>query len=223
MNRASDTEFLLTRKTAEEYRARGYEVLQEVALDFFPGFHADLVVEKGTDKRVIEVKKRSSLAADPRIAELARLIDAKAGWSFDLLLVAEPENLDSPTEAKPFTPQDVEKRVEEAEEACKVGLFEAAFIIAWSALEAVVRNLSETQEDSSSNITTTAYTLERAFALGALSIEDYAQLVEMRKLRNAVVHGFSVKGVDESLVHGLVSTVRRLQSSVALKVRMGED
>ena len=211
MNHASDVEFLLTRKTAEEYRARGYEVLQEVALDFFPGFHADLVVEKGTDKRVIEVKKRSSLAADPRISELARLIDDKPGWNFDLLLVAEPEKLDSPKDVNPFTPQDIAKRIEEAEQACNVGLPTAAFIMAWSALEAAARLLSETQGVSSATITTTTFTLEQAFALGVLSTEDYEQLAEMRKLRNAVVHGFNAKEVDEGLVLELIGTVKRLQ------------
>ena len=104
MNHDSDVEFLLAQKTAEEYQAKGYDVLREVPLDFFPGFRADLVVQKGADKRVIEVKKRSSLAANPRIRELAQIIDAKPEWSFDLLLVAEPEKLDSPGGAHPFAP-----------------------------------------------------------------------------------------------------------------------
>ena len=214
MNHASDVEFLLTRKTAEEYRARGYEVLQEVALDFFPGFHADLVVEKGTDKRVIEVKKRSSLAADPRISELARLIDDKPGWNFDLLLVAEPEKLDSPNDVEPFTPRDIAKRIEEAEQACNAGLPAAAFIMAWSALEAATRLLSEIQGASSESITTTSFTLEQAFALGVLSSEDYEQLNGIRKLRNAVIHGFNAKEVDEGLVRDLIGTAKRLQPAV---------
>ena len=215
MNHASDVEFLLAQKTAEEYQARGYDVLREVPLDFFLGFRADLVVKKGTDKRVIEVKKRSSLAADPRIRELAQLIDAKPEWSFDLLLVAEPEKLDSPAGAHPFAPKDIAKRIEEAEEACRLGLLAAAFIMAWSALEAVARILSETQGASAANITTSAFALEQAFALGVLPTEDYEQLTEIRKLRNAVVHGFSVREVDEGLVRDLIRTVRRLQSSAA--------
>ena len=75
---ATDSEYLLTHKTAEEYRGKGYEVVFEAPLDFLPGFSADLLVRKGDDVRVIEVKSRSSLAADPKISELARLIDAKA-------------------------------------------------------------------------------------------------------------------------------------------------
>ena len=85
--------------------------------------------------------------------------------------------------------------------------------MAWSALEAVARILSETQGASAANITTSAFALEQAFALGVLPTEDYEQLTEIRKLRNAVVHGFSVREVDEGLVRDLIRTVRRLQSS----------
>ena len=92
----TDSEYMLTRKTAEDYRNRGYEVLMDVPLDLLPGFSADLLVRKGDEVRVIEVKSRPSLAADPRVREVAQLIDSKPGWCFDLLLVGEPEKLDSP-------------------------------------------------------------------------------------------------------------------------------
>ena len=68
------SEYLLTKKTAEEYRSRGYEVLAEASLDFLPGFTADLLVRKGDEVKVIEVKSRPSLAADPKVSELARII-----------------------------------------------------------------------------------------------------------------------------------------------------
>ena len=61
------SEYLLTQKTAEEYRARGYEVLTEASLDFLPGLTADLLVRKGNEVKVIEVKSRPSLGADPKI------------------------------------------------------------------------------------------------------------------------------------------------------------
>ena len=79
---ATDSEYLLARKTAEEYRSNGYEVQLEAALDFFPNFRADLLVRKGDEAKVIEVKSRPSLAADPRISELAKLIDAKPRLEF---------------------------------------------------------------------------------------------------------------------------------------------
>ena len=79
---ATNTEYLLTRKTAEEYRSKGYEVSLETPLDFLPGFQADLIARKGGETKVIEVKSRSSLAAIPQIGELARIVDSKAWLEF---------------------------------------------------------------------------------------------------------------------------------------------
>ena len=76
---AIGSKFFLLRKTAEEYRSKGYDVNEETPLDFMPDFLADLVVRKDDEVRVIEVKSRASLAASPRIMELARIIDSKPG------------------------------------------------------------------------------------------------------------------------------------------------
>ena len=214
MNHASDVELQLVRKTAEEYKAKGYDVSLDVSLDFFPEFQADLLVHKGTDTRVIEVKKRSSLAADPRVMELAQLIEDKPGWSFDLLVVSEPETLASPEDAHPFVPSDVIKRIREADEALKLGLSTSAFILAWSALEAVTRILSVSQWFDDANIETSAFNLDHAFALGVLSPEDYERLAKLLKLRNAVVHGFSGKDVDDDLARDLIETVRKFHEAV---------
>lgn len=112
---ATDSEYLLARKTAEEYRSNGYEVQLEALLDFFSNFQADLLVRKGDEVKVIEVKLRPSLAADPRISELAQLIESKPGWSFELVLVGEPERVDSPAGALPFESQGILRRLEQAE------------------------------------------------------------------------------------------------------------
>ena len=93
IDNVTDSEYLIARKTAEEYRSKGYEVLQETPLEFLPGFRADLVVRKGGEAKVIEVRRRSSLAANPKVRELAEIIDSMPGWSFELILVGEPEKL----------------------------------------------------------------------------------------------------------------------------------
>ena len=87
------SEKLLADMTAEEYRNKGYEVSRETQLDFLPGFRTDLVVRKGDEVKVIEVKSRASLAANREIRELARVIHSKPGWIE--LEVGEPEKLDS--------------------------------------------------------------------------------------------------------------------------------
>ena len=116
---ATDSEYLLARKTAEEYCSNGYEVQLEALLDFFSNFQTDLLVREGDEVKVIEVKPRPSLAADPRISELAQLIESKPGWSFELVLVGEPERVDSPAGALPFESQGILRRLEQAEMSLK--------------------------------------------------------------------------------------------------------
>ena len=209
----TDSEYLLARKTAEDYRNKGYEVLQETLLDFLPGFRADLIVRKDGNAKVIEVKRRASLAANPKIRELAQIIESKPGWSFELLLVGEPEKLDSPEGAQSLERKGVLQRIGEAEQAFEAGLSVAAFVLAWSALEAATRLLITEQGVSNSDITKPAFVLEQAVSLGVISREEYGNLTQMQKYRNAIVHGFSLNDFDDVLVTELIETVRSLRLS----------
>ena len=213
---ATDSEYLLTRKTAEEYRGKGYEVVIEAPLEFLPGFRADLLARKGDDVRVIEVKSRSSLAADPKISELARLIDSMPGWSFELILVSEPEKLDSPEGARSFESGMILQRVEEAEKSLQARLPEAAFLLAWSASEAVIRGLLTAKGVSDTSITSPGYVLDQGIYHGVISRDDYDALTRMRKYRNAIVHGFGMDDFSDKLVRDLIETLRRIMRSATL-------
>lgn len=213
IDEASNAEYLRARETAAEYRRRGYEVVLGAPLDFLPGYHADLVVRKDDEVKVIEVKSRSSLAADPRIRELAQAVDSRPGWSFELLLVAEPEKLDAPEGARSFDRGDVLERIAEAEKALASGMSEAALVLAWSACEAAARVLVTEGEKSNRDISAPGYFLDRAVFLGILSREEYRDLVNVRRYRNAIVHGFSHGDLGDELVTSLIGTVRRMMSA----------
>ena len=62
-----------------------------------------------------------------------------------MLLVGEPEKLDSPEGAQSFERENIVQRVEEAEQSLEAGLSEAAFALAWSACEAAIRELIAAQ------------------------------------------------------------------------------
>ena len=208
-------EYLLTRKTAEEYRSKGYEVLFEAPIDFLPGFRADLLVRKGDDVRVIEVKSRPSLAADPKISELARLTDSKPGWTFELLLVAEPEKLDSPEGARAFEGGKILQRIAEAEKSLEVGSTEAAFLLAWSASEAAIRELLAAHGVSNKSITSPGFVLDQARYRGVISSDEYDKLSDMLKYRNAIAHGFGTEDFSGDMVADLIDTIRRITANAA--------
>ena len=212
---ATDTEYIFVQKTAEEYRNRGYEVFQEVPLDFLPGFRADLMVRNADEVRVIEVKARRSLAANPKISELARIIESKPNWSLELLFVDEPEQLHSPDGARPFENADILMRIDQAEKLLELGYPEAAFMLAWSAYEATARELIATEGVSNAGITASGYVFDQAIFRGLISREEYNTLTEMRKYRNAIVHGYITDDFSGELVTELIETIRHIATTTA--------
>ncbi len=200
-------------KKAAEYRSRGYEVEEGCQLDFLPGYRADLVVRKGKETRVIEVKSRTSLARSPRMAEVVEILYGKPGWSYDLLLVGEPEKLESPEGAQPFAEEEIRQRLTEAEAVLEKGWGEAAYLLVWSACEAAIRNLIGTEGIAIARVTTAAYVLDMAVMHGIIAREDYDYLTDMMKYRNAIAHGFDVNGFSDEKVTDLIKVVVRLLDS----------
>ena len=124
---ATNAEILLTEKTEEEYRNKGYTVLREAPLEFMPGFVADLVARKDDVAIVIEVSTQAGLALNSGISELVETLRTKPGWSFELLLVGEPEKLDSPPSAQLLDDHEIQQRLDQAVRVLESGLAEAAF------------------------------------------------------------------------------------------------
>ncbi len=213
MEDATILERRLADVTAEEYRSKGYVVSREESLDILPGFHADLVARKGDKVKVIEVKCRSTLTATPEVSELARLLNSKPGWSFELILVGEPERLESPHGVQSFEEEDICQRIEQAEKVLESGFAEAAYLLVWSAFEAVLRAMIEEEGVSIKRITTSGYVLNQAVIHGVISRDDYHDLINMMKYRNAIAHGFGADDFGDGLVTDLIETTKRLMTA----------
>ena len=203
---------------AEEYRGKGYVVSRDESLDVLPGFRADLVARKGDEVKVIEVKCRSTLTANPHAGELARLVNSKPGWSFELILVGQPEALESPDGAKSFEGEYILQRIEQAERVLVSGFPGVAFLLAWSAFEALLREMIEEEGVSVKRITTSGYVLNRAVIHGVISRDDYQGLAGMMKYSNAIAHGFEVNGFGDELVADLIGTTKRLLGSTSRSI-----
>ncbi len=198
---------------AQEYRSKGYEVIPapspEQLPDFLGEYRPDLLVRKGSESIVVEVKTRSSLAKNPRLRDLARVLHATPGWKFELVMVREKEKLNAPEGARPFAREDVSGRLETVEELLDTGSPEAAFLLGWGALEAVVRLLAEEEQLTLDRISP-SYLLHQAVTNGVISREDYALLLRAMKYRNALAHGFKIADFDVALVRDIINTTRHL-------------
>ena len=211
-----NTGYLFVQKKAKEYKEKGYEVQLDAPLDFLPGFRADLLVRKGDERKVVEVKSRHSLAAKPRLSRLAQLIESKPGWTFELVLIGEPEKLDSPDGARPLESDEIRRRIVDAEKSLEAGTPEAAFLLAWSASEAAIRVLLRDHGVSSKSVTSPGFVLDQGVFNGVISRNDHELLTRLQKYRNAIVHGFGVDEFDGELVTKLIATAKRILNARAV-------
>lgn len=213
MAETASAEYFLARKTAEDYRKQGYDVTWDVPLDFLPGCQADLLARKDDQVKVIAIKTRSALAANRKIIELARTIDSKPGWSFELLLVAEPERLESPEGAESLERENILQRIDEAEAILAAGHIESAFVLAWSAGEAAIRLSLADEGVPGAGITTAGHVLGQATSLGVISRDEYRRLSRLQRYRNVIVHGYSHDDLREEAVRELIEIVRGLTAA----------
>ena len=215
MNPTRIAEEAAVREAAERLRRGGFEVVAGERLDLCGGFEPDLVARRGDEVTVVEVKPRSALAAHPTIAQVARAIESTPNWTFELVIVPEPELLEAPRVLKSLDGPGIDGRLEEAEELLVAGRFESAFLLAWSALEAKLRSSLATDDVSDERVTNTRFLLNQASFLGIMNDEDVAILRSLYEVRNAIAHGFFADGADLAEVRTLISLVRRLPAFVA--------
>ena len=201
----------VTHKIAQKLRDEGRDVSTQVPLDFFHGFRADLIVREGDKNRIIEVKTRSSIAADRRIAELAYIVKSKPGWTFELILVGEPGSRDAPPEDTPPGRDKILKRIQQARKALDSGLPEAALLLALSACEAALRASMADEGRPNSN---TSYALSQALNRRTISWDECLNLADSRKHRDAIIHGFTHDHLTSETITTLIATARSLTNQL---------
>jgi hypothetical protein len=204
------------RAIAEEYRSKGYEVIEqplpEQLPEFLAGYQPGVLVQRGDEAIIVEVKSRSSLTKDSRIAEMARLVQKEPHWNFELVLVGEEERLNVPEGVRPFERDDIIQGIEAAERLVAAQFWAAALLQAWSTLEATLRLLSEEEGIVLERLTPLSV-LTQATSNGIISRDDYSFLTKVMKYRNALAHGFKAIEFDPTLVGELIKTTKRLLQS----------
>jgi hypothetical protein len=207
------------RALAEGYRCKGYEVIEEPVPEQLPdllaGYRPALLIRKGNEAGVVEVRSRASLAKEPQVRELARLLRTKPGWNFELVIVGAEEQLRTPEDAHPFNREDIFQGLEASERLLVLGFAEAALLLAWSSAEAMVRLLT-LEEGHVLDRYAPLDVLKQAVVQGVISREDYAFLMKTMQYRNAFAHGLKTVDFAPVLVTELISTTKRLLQQKAL-------
>lgn len=177
---------------ANEYKSKGYEVLMphnpRENPDFLKNspYVPDLIVKSEEENLVIEVKSQHTSGTLNQISSIAELVNSQPGWKF-VLVFTNPRSKQS-TLAQP----SAAKAVALLDKSIALGLndqahIDAAFLFAWTALEASLYLLPNTSQQS--RTPTSAWTLVRNAAMdGNISRSDANNLGRLFKMRNALLH-----------------------------------
>ena len=206
---ASERERIQT--LAEEYRSQGYEVAIEPDSSrlpaFLSGYRPDLVVTRGSERTVIEVKSRRSLSAEAQARHLARLLEGQPGWRFELVVVNDSLG-EPPAGSTAFDLARAHRALEEGRSLLNDGYVGPAMLSGWAALEAALRLFLSSEGIKPRHAPN--HLLKQAVEEGLISRNDYQQLRILMAGRNAIAHGYENPSVDSEAVSTLLEFTGQL-------------
>ena len=199
---------------AEDYRSRGYEVIIEPHQlpDFLSGYRPDMMVSRGGETTVIEVKSRPSRSDGVQTRKLAELLAGKPGWNFELIVVSDDST--APFGTRTFDYDDVRRSVKEVRELVASGFTGPALLTGWAALEAALRLLLDAEGVTLRSAPSSV--VKQGVEEGLISRDEYQTLSDVMARRNALAHGFQGKEVKPEDVSVLLGLAERLLAETSL-------
>jgi hypothetical protein len=195
-----------------EYADEGYEIRlhpSEAELpEFLKGFTPDLLATSRRDNVVVDV-----IPATESLDEMKRLVgvvDQQPGWRYEVTFVSQPVAPDVPAQEPLASDEQVERLLKGAEElGGRDGNIEAAAMLAWSALETILRRSAQTiapeiERQSSAKV------LKHLYGLGHIKPDVYERLWQLFEFRTAVGHGFAPRRSAPSMAD-VLPDIRDLQ------------
>jgi hypothetical protein len=195
-----------------EYGRKGYFVRVRPSAselpEFLRGFQPDLVATSPHGNVVIEVRAASAIDAT-QMARLAEVLESHEGWTFEVVFVSQPVAAEIPSEENLAPEEQVNRLLASAEALFAHGEVEAAAMLAWSAVETILRRNAqsaapELERQSSARV------LKHLYSLGRIEHDTYEKLLLLMQFRNAVAHGFEPRTAAPS-IPDVMPDIRRLQ------------
>jgi uncharacterized protein YutE (UPF0331/DUF86 family) len=199
---------------ADDYRRQGYTVKLHPKRADLPSFtkslRPDLVAVRGAEKRLIVIKDRFEVASKPVSSSLIERMKEHPGWALEFYYVkGQRDVLETIEETQALRPKEIAKRTSEARKLLLDGHWEAALVLVWSALEAVMRNFAAKRN---LKIRGGAEAISSSLvASGYLNHSHHRLFQQVVPIRNALVHGFRNPEVNNETILRLIETVPVIQ------------
>lgn len=212
METIASLEVLRAKSIADRYRRKGYEVIEKpepnLLPDFLTGYRPDLILRKGDESIVVEVKSRESLIGYPKLGDLDERLRSQPGWKLSLVLVDTGRDIRAHRDSRLLTREDVADVIEESERLLVAGSVEAAFLRCWAGADAIMRIILEEEGEDPPGYATSGAILTQIMWEGLIHRDDYERLRRLLEYRNAYTHGFTTPDFDASLVEELIQTTK---------------
>ena len=204
-------------RIAQEYRARGYDVIVAPAAsdvpDFLHGLRPDIVARGPKDSILIEIQNRESARDAERLRALASRVEGHPGWRLVVVSAGTGTRLLPDENVRPLNVQKIREMLAEGRAFLRSGHQEAAILVSWAALEAAMRCVAERHTLDLPRPDTWSL-MRELVSNGLLERDAYQPLTDAFRLRSAFAHGFAP--VDQGnlarafeTLHGIAETLMR--------------
>lgn len=152
--------------------------------DFLGSYVPDAIARKGDISIAIEVKRYQTPATQTSLRKIRRLFEGHDDWRFNVVFAGGEDLLPEVIPSMP--PAEIRRRMDEVAALVDLGHRQAAFLLAWSLLEAVLNSQSREQTGRPRG----AGTVVQSLAMnGLIGPETERRLRGLVDLRNRIVHG----------------------------------
>lgn len=212
-HQASQEELDLLASLRRQYEAKGFSFEMEPDLrglpDFLGSYVPDAIARKAGENVAIEVRKSRSRASEFSLQQIRSRFDGHPDWTFAVAYAAE-DPLKTLT-IKPAAVPAIRRQLADVRALITQGQNRAAFLLAWSLLEATLLNVEGEQE---ARPRTPASVLQGLAMLGRIEPETERRLRSAILLRNAVVHGDLTMEPTKQDVDTLANVIEEALSEV---------
>lgn len=179
---------------------------------FLRAFAPDLVVMKDDDHAVVEIKTRESIISSNEFVELAKTIEAHAGWRLELISLGRREPA-----IQELSPNGLERLLAAGLGAYDSGQRDLALIYLVSVLDELVRDTAMRHRIRGRDHSASA--VIQGLAFQGIIDEETAEVLEWAwKRRNAIVHGHGgAESPSQAEITQVVAACREVQAAMRLK------
>ncbi|MBN8856574.1 MAG: hypothetical protein BGO55_24010 [Sphingobacteriales bacterium 50-39] len=203
------------KQVARDYEKRGYRVIVEPKGKDIPSFiHnylPDIIASNDSENVVIEITTRSDMAAIEKLKDVADLINERKGWRFELVVTTSRQEVESirKPQLEFIKTTDLSRVLSEVKTLTKLKFFREAFILSWSCLESLSRQLllDDNKNLKNKNPLTLIKTL---FSFGYISHKELDLLEKLFDIRNKVVHGYLASDLNKSTIEKLTDIIEQI-------------